>query len=194
MDPVKAVDSGAYYFFRNLAEHHRALEGFVRLVEASSCLVGAGVLLLLAVGVFCLRRRWRAAVVSIAATVGAALVVEGLRQLIARARPDAAQDYLGAEELGSYPARHVFLFTMTLLLLTWALASGARRWLSVMLSVLAAVLIVAVSLSQFFLGLHYVSDVLGGLLGGSACALLAWQLALPSQRTEAAAPGDGPRC
>jgi undecaprenyl-diphosphatase len=183
MDPFKAVDTGANYFFRNLAEHHRGLEARVQAVDLGSGYVAAAVLLLLAVIVFCLRGHYRTAAVAVAVSAAAVLVVEGLRRLIARPRPDAAQDYLGAEELGSYPAQGVFLFTMTLLLLTFALASGARRWVRVVLSFSAALLIVAASLMQFFLGLHFVTDVLGGLLGGGACALLTWLLSGPHSQT-----------
>ena len=178
MDPLRDVDLGAYYFFRFQANHHPQLVPVLQGIDALAGYVAAAVLLLLAVLTFCLRGRPRAGVAAVLVAVVGAAVIESLRHLIARRRPDDAQDLLGAAAmLGSYPAGGVFLFTMTLLLFASALGIGAPRGNRVALGLVAALLIVGVCLAELMLGLHYVTDVVGGMLGGSACAILTWSLA-----------------
>jgi membrane-associated phospholipid phosphatase len=184
MDLLKEIDAGAYYFFRFQASQHPEVVSVVQEVEPFLGYIAAVVLLGLTAVVCCVRGRPQAAAVSIAVFAVAVAAIEGLRHAIARRRPEDAQDMLGTADMaGSYPARGVFLLALTLLLLTFALAAGAPRWLRVLLSLAAALLIAAACVSQLFLGLHFVSDVLGGLLGGGACALLAWLLAAPRTRS-----------
>ncbi len=179
-DLLTRIDWGAYYFFRFQARNHPALADLLQVASPTALAIAAGVVLLLALVVFALRRQLRAALVALLVFAAAAPAVEWLRHAIARRRPDDAENLLGAENmLGSYPASGVFLFTLALILLAIALGSGRSRRQRLSVGVATAVLIVGVSLSQFLLGLHFVTDVVGALLGGGGCALVAWLVGTP---------------
>jgi undecaprenyl-diphosphatase len=181
-DKIKGIDAGTYYFFDFVGKQYRDILPVMELANSLAGYVGSVVLLVLAVIVFVVRGRKSLGVVSLIVFAIAAAGGEGLRHLIARRRPDDAQDMLGAANMiGSYPAVGVLLFTLALILLTVALTIGAPRLRRVLLSVLAALIIVLVCLSQFFLRLHFMTDVVAGLMGGSACALLTWLLVPPTR-------------
>jgi membrane-associated phospholipid phosphatase len=92
-----------------------------------------------------------------------ALINLGLNQLLHVPRPSAPEivkyEHIG---LGSFPSGHVF--TVTVL---WGLLWARNRvpfWL-------AALLILAVAVGRLYLGVHYLADVLAGVVLG---ALLVW--------------------
>jgi undecaprenyl-diphosphatase len=124
----------------------------------------------LAVFVSLLRGRRTEAAFLIVASAGTGLLNAGLKLFFQRARPDASVRYLiDAPGSFSFPSGHAMGTAGVLVsLVIVAFASGLpRRW-HVPVALLAAVLAAGVALSRVYLGIHYPSDVLGGLLG--ACA------------------------
>lgn len=109
------------------------------------------------------RDHGRLAAYVVAARVGALVLSQGLKHLVDRARP--VFDVPVAEALGpSFPSGHalgsaVFWTTCAVLLVP-----RVRR--PVLLLVGAVLVAVAVSASRVLLGVHYLSDVTGGLLLG----------------------------
>jgi undecaprenyl-diphosphatase len=109
------------------------------------------------------RRRWTGLYVA-AAFLASNLVVQLLKLILARARP---QDILVSIQSGSFPSGHVANAATLAVVLTvifwrwWVVAAGA-----------AYVLLMA--LSRTYLGAHWVSDTVGGLLIGAAVAIIVW--------------------
>lgn len=118
----------------------------------------------------------RVAAGATATPLGLALLLEAIKLLIGRPRPDAALRLL--EESGdSFPSGHA-AGTLAVCLLALALARrylrpGAGRYA---LALLLGALPVAMGASRIYLGVHYLSDVVGGWLLGAAwfCACWAW--------------------
>ncbi|MCA0143751.1 phosphatase PAP2 family protein [Blastococcus sp. LR1] len=129
------------------------------------------------------RRAWRTAAWVVLAAGGVAAVTAVLKDFFGRVRPPFADGGARYESL-SYPSGHssgiAALVTVALVLAWPSLTASARRaWLAAGL-----VLVVLVGLTRMWLGVHYLSDVLGGwALGISWCLLVAVLLdALPGGR------------
>ncbi|MEU3725350.1 diacylglycerol kinase family protein [Streptomyces sp. NPDC031705] len=70
---------------------------------------------------------------------------------------------------------------------------GARRWLRHALVTALLIVPVAVAFSRVYRGMHYPSDVVGGLLNGTCTLLvLAYALLLPARHRPPADPAPGP--
>ncbi|MCV7206656.1 phosphatase PAP2 family protein [Mycolicibacterium peregrinum] len=108
----------------------------------------------------------------VVATVGAASVVSTVGKWVAGShRPPAAVQLL-TETDHSFPSGHV---TGTAALLgILAVVAGARGGHTVLLLVAAVVATLIVAATRLYLGVHWLTDVSGGFLLGSAAVLLGW--------------------
>lgn len=108
----------------------------------------------------------------VVATVGAASVVSTVGKWVAGShRPPAAVQLL-TETDHSFPSGHV---TGTAALLgILAVVAGARGGHTVLLLVAAVVATLIVAATRLYLGVHWLTDVSGGFLLGSAAVLLRW--------------------
>lgn len=112
-----------------------------------------------------MRRPW-AALYFVVASAASAGVVQLLKNLYGRARPE---DILVASDFGSFPSGHVANAA------TIAVAIGVivpRAWVWV----LGAVYTLLMAASRTYLGAHWLSDTLGGLLVGAGVTLVLWAL------------------
>ena len=110
-------------------------------------------------------RRRRDAVVVATTMVAAAAGSSALKVLVGRHRPTVPSPVDHALG-GSFPSGHAltsFTALGLLVLLTWPRLTGWTRSITV---VAAIVLVVAVGFSRLILGVHYLTDVLGGWLLG----------------------------
>jgi undecaprenyl-diphosphatase len=135
------------------------------------------------------RRRSR-----LAASVLVAVAIEMLlaplsKYVLDRPRPEWAHP-LSREASSSFPSGHAaaagMLLTVIVLLTSLWVGQLARARLAAVLLVAASATLIC--LSRIFLGVHYLSDVVGGLLLGSALSLLSYLAvmhALPSTRIRA---------
>jgi undecaprenyl-diphosphatase len=147
---------------RYLAGHR----GQVHLWKAVTDIGGPStwrVLAAVAVVVLWVRRQRRAAMFVAVAMIGAAVLSGVTKALIGRARPivKVPVDRVGG---GSFPSGHAltsFAAVGALLLLLLPVLSTA--WRAVLVSA-AVVVVAAVGFSRLILGVHYVTDVLGGWL------------------------------
>ncbi|MFJ8013391.1 phosphatase PAP2 family protein [Streptomyces sp. NPDC096339] len=124
-------------------------------------------------------RAWRVGL----ATVAAAAVNQGLKALVGRERP-VWPDPVHSSQYAAYPSGHAMTAAVVCGLLLWLLprstapAAVAAAW------ALAVVSVAGVGFTRIYLGVHWLSDVIGGWLLG--VALVALAVCLPVRR-----PGSG---
>ena len=110
-----------------------------------------------------LRRRWTALYFALTCLVSSGLV-QLLKAVLGRDRPE---EIMLSIESGSFPSGHVANAATLAALLAiilwrwWVVAAGA-------------VYVVLMALSRTYLGAHWVSDTVGGLLIGAGVALIVW--------------------
>ena len=147
------------------------LDGLLELLTAPGLTV-VRVLVFLPAVVWLLRRRASRTVAWVlAAILLVAPLTELLKEAFGRVRPDF--DLGGARyDSLSYPSGHASgiatLVTVALVLAWPLLARGTRRWWLT----LGVVLVALVGLTRMWLGVHYLSDVLGGWALGVGWSLL----------------------
>lgn len=115
--------------------------------------------------------RTRSAVFLVATAVGGGLLNTAVKVAVNRPRPSLV-DPVATADGRSFPSGHAMSSTVVYgALLIVLVPLLARRWRQVAV-VTAAVIVVAIGFSRLALGVHYVSDVLGGHVLGSAWLLV----------------------
>ncbi|MBO0980511.1 phosphatase PAP2 family protein [Microbacterium sp. SD291] len=132
---------------------------------------------------FVLARRWRSAVFAAMAMLTSAGVVQVLKHIFGRARPD---DMLVMSDFGSFPSGHV-ANAATVAVLVWVLFP--RMWTAIA----AALWVLAMAYSRTLLSVHWATDTLGGALVGAGAVLMlsAWLLPWVRQQDHASPPAAG---
>ncbi len=151
--------------------------GSARLLTAFCIAAG---LLLLAV------KNWRATLYISAASVTAVTAVTLLKTWIGRARPDIAGRLVEAGG-HSYPSGHSIgaaaVYTSFAVVLCHYIH---RPWKRALILALSFFMVMLVGLSRIYLGVHYATDVLGGVCLGTALALY-FSLMIPRRKPTDAA-------
>ncbi len=125
-----------------------------------------------AVVLLVMRRPWAAAYFIVASAASAG-VVRLLKYLFGRDRPE---DMIVVSDYGSFPSGHVANAAVI------AVAFGVI-FPHVWVWVLGAVYTLLMAVSRTYLGAHWLSDTIGGLLVGAGVALLVWAvMAVPLER------------
>jgi membrane-associated phospholipid phosphatase len=159
------------------------LDLLLEVLTAPGGAAGRTAVLLPVVVLLLLRRRaWTALWVSVA-VAGIGPLTTLLKELFGRIRPDFDQGGARLDSL-SYPSGHssgIATMVTVALLLLWPLV--ARRWRSTVL-VLSVALVALVGLTRMWLGVHFLSDVIGGWALGIGWTLLVATLlhGLPGER------------
>ena len=112
----------------------------------------------------CLFRRFWAALYFAAATILSAGLVQLLKGIFGRARPE---EILVHADFGSFPSGHVANATTMAVVLAIILRRG-WVWIA------GVVYVVLMLLSRTYLGAHWLSDTFGGLLLGAGVAVIVW--------------------
>jgi len=126
----------------------------------------AGVALCLALGLVWQQRRLDALFVAVAITGSAALTLT-VKYLVGRPRPVA---FFRVPEHGySFPSGHTLSATCLALVVAYLLwRSALRRGVKLSAVVALAVVVILVGLSRLVLGVHYLTDVVGSMMLGTA--------------------------
>jgi undecaprenyl-diphosphatase len=140
---------------------------------------------------FILLRRWKRPADDLALVViagGSALLPSLVKLVVARPRPTIEQ--LRHLVTLSFPSEHTTQAAAIYLTIAIMLSHGLQRGLREAVVVLAVLIAVAVAWSRVYLGVHYPTDVIAGLLLGWSWALLIYNWARPrlsaAQKDEAA--------
>lgn len=137
---------------------------------------------LLVLGFLVLRRRHRAALLIVFATVTGAGVTQGIKAVAERPRPHIVPHLMEVTSL-SFPSGHSMMSSVVYLTLGVLLGQTmARKREKAYLICAALVLTILVGLSRIYLGVHFPTDVLAGWSAGVAWALLFWLIAWELQR------------
>jgi undecaprenyl-diphosphatase len=159
--PLESVDHRAAAGLNRLVAGHATI---VSVVKAVTWLGSNGVLWTVtgtAAVVLAIRRRWRLAIYPLVAGAGVLTLDPVLKALVGRLRPVVA-DPIAYGTGDSFPSGHalgsIVCYGAVYLVFLPALRGTWRR---VFTSVIA-ILIVAIGASRLLLGVHFVSDVLGG--------------------------------
>src|SRR6202035_2903479 len=135
----------------------------VSAIGSPFVVLAAGVALALLFG---WRRRGSDVGMIVLAVVGGELLNPLLKLIFARQRP-TFEDPLVALASYSFPSGHAAGSTVFYGLLAYLVAREARSWgLRVLAVVAAAVTLLLIGFSRVYLGVHYLSDVLGGYAAG----------------------------
>ncbi len=120
------------------------------------------------------RRSWLPLAAWVAALAGTSVLGTVLKMAVRRPRPEYGSSFLHGDSF-SFPSDHAmgslvgYGMLAYLLLTIWV----KRRLISVGVVTVLSVLVVAIGLSRLYLGVHYFSDIVGGLAAGllwlSAC-------------------------
>lgn len=163
-DPIVRLDARVAAFFATYREPGLA-EVFVWLtLLAKGQVVGA---IAVAAGAIFLLWGERHRIVPLLVTVlGAEATMQAVKRLVDRPRPGLEFAYY-LEKSFSFPSGHATQAMALYGFLVYALARAARTWTRRVPIILAGLLVVlSVGLSRMYLGVHYLSDVLGGYLVG----------------------------
>jgi undecaprenyl-diphosphatase len=133
-------------------------------------------------GFLALVRRFRSLLLVFGSTVSGALLNSVLKSLFARPRPTVVP-HLSEAHTFSFPSGHAMLSAIVYLTLGALLAQlTERRWLKVYVLGVSLTLSFLVGLTRVFLGVHYLTDVLGGWMAGLAWAIFTALLARAVKR------------
>ncbi|CAN5225561.1 phosphatase PAP2 family protein [soil metagenome] len=179
---TRGLDRAILYGLRQTADPSNPIgPKWLEIAAADITALGSvtvlSLIVLLMAGFFAASRRWREALILIAAPLSGTAVSQVLKNLFGRARPDAA---LHAVEVvnPSFPSGHAMLSAVVYLTLAVLVARFTdRRRVKVYAMAAGVLLTLLVGSSRVFLGVHWPSDVLAGWSLGAAWAL-AWWLAM----------------
>ncbi|HKR62640.1 MAG TPA: phosphatase PAP2 family protein [Thermoanaerobaculia bacterium] len=156
----RAVHDSAYY---------ARSDGSTRLFVIMTLIgtpVGAGIITAVVVAVLLLRKHWRWAVyLAFTGGVGGLLNLV-LKGFFARARPDLAEALRRAHGY-SFPSGHAMGSTIVWGALAYLAFRSLRGWRTRALAMsFACTMIVGISASRIYLGVHWISDVVAGIVAG----------------------------
>jgi undecaprenyl-diphosphatase len=165
--PLLQADNGARDSLHAYAVSHEGFVDAMRLISDSGSALAWQVVLTPVVVWLLWRRLPRLALFVVVTAVGSSLLNTVVKAVVNRLRP-VLTDPVAQESGLSFPSGHAqaaMVGYAVLLLVFLPILHGAWRKLAVTLAVF---MVLAIGFSRVALGVHYVSDVVGGLVLGAA--------------------------
>lgn len=197
LEPPGRVDDEILLALRDPDDRARGIGGpFVEGAARDITGLGSGTVVALvacaAIGWFLVTRRLGDAVFVLVAVLGGWFLSDRLKDVFERERPTIVPHLVDASSW-SFPSGHTMISavlypTIAALLGRLVLHQAARMYLMA----LGIGVTVLVGLTRIYLGVHYPSDVLGGLASGSAWALVCGTVAHELQRHHVLRRHPGP--
>ena len=159
--PLESADRSAAVHLNNMVAGHGALVSVLNAVTALGSTAVLCIVVGLAVILLAIRRQWRLALYLLVTGAGALVLDPVLKALVGRLRPVLAHPI--AHGTGSsFPSGHALgsMVCYGALLLVF-LPATRGRWRTAVRLVIAAIILI-VGISRILLGVHYVTDVIGG--------------------------------
>ena len=96
-----------------------------------------------------------------------------IKAIVMRPRPDEALWWM-TESSSSFPSGHSITVACVFILLAYFIISSpnTKVWLKYLIGAISGIAIILVPISRLILGVHYFTDVLGGLFFGAFVAVL----------------------
>lgn len=162
-DPLVQVDLSVRAFLIDHAEPpFTAAMGVVSLAGGALVLIASFALVLY----FAARRRWRECILLMIAVGGGELLNLLLKAFFARTRPALASS-VSTLAISSFPSASAMAAMIFYGVLVYLTVTRAIAWrLRVLTVVTGVVLILLIGFSRMYLGIDYLSDVLGGYAAG----------------------------
>jgi undecaprenyl-diphosphatase len=138
------------------------------------------------------RRDWKPFVKLAVALGGVLAAYDIAKPVVARARPPAADRIVGALSRWSFPSGHAAQAVAVWATLALILAAGRSVRQKGLILLVALLIVLVVGASRIYLGVHWLTDVLGGYaLGGAwVCLVAAGSLAWTARRTASPAASE----
>lgn len=171
MDWLRGLDQASAEWFTQFRLGHPRLDQPMRDITGLGSQVVLSLVTIFAVGLLlCLRRR-RSAAFLLAAALSGVLLSSGLKGLVGRERPPGA-DPLALAHGFSFPSGHSMLSAIIYLTLALIVTAVVHRR-RVRVYVVGASLVIAglIGVSRLYLGVHYLTDVVGSWAAGLVWAL-----------------------
>jgi undecaprenyl-diphosphatase len=206
MDFLRSLDWSTYTWFQWQTRHRPRLNAVMLDLTTLGGESVLTVVVLFALGFLLALRRYRTAGFVLAAVIGGVLLMDAIKAVVGRERPpEPMAGLVYAPHSPSFPSGHAMVSAVVYLTLALVAAPAfPGRRVRAYLVGSSLVLVFLVGLSRIYLGVHFVTDVLAGWLGGLAWALGCrwleenWVLAgdqeiSPGGEREALTPCEAPR-
>ena len=165
--PLEAVDHGAADRLNSLISGHPAALTVISDVTLLGSTLVLSIIIAAASLLLALRRRWRLAAYLVATGAGALVLDPVLKVLVGRLRPVVAHPVAYAPG-NSFPSGHslgsIVCYGALFLVFLPAAKGRWRTWFAIV----TAALVAMIGISRILLGVHYISDVIGGWAIGIA--------------------------
>jgi undecaprenyl-diphosphatase len=184
--PLADLDEDVARSVHSFAVEHSTFTAVMRALSDSGASVVWWVVLGLLVCWLAYRRRVRLAVWVTVTGIGSSLLNLAIKTVVGRTRP-VLPDALVHATGKSFPSGHTQAAIVGYGILVLVLLPLAHRWWRGLLVGLAATMVLLIGFSRIALGAHYLSDVVGALVIGSAW-LLGTTAAFSAWRRETGKP------
>lgn len=157
--------------FANAWSHEHVTTSGLAVFNAITALGSVGVwTVVVVVGAWLWRGAHRVLLTAwLGTNVGGVLLQLVVKQLVHRGRPEYAGAYLHGHTY-SFPSGHAMQSTIAYVMLVFVASAVSSWWRTHQrpLFAVAVLLVLLISFSRVYLGVHYPSDVIGGIVAGTA--------------------------